>query len=275
MSGATSVLLDLEAHPVIAHRGASAFAPENTLVAFERAVAFGAEAFELDVHVTADDVPVVIHDPTLDRTTDRRGVVDAMPYGSIQDADAGARFTSDHGATFPFKGRGVRVPALADVLGMFPDTPCIVEIKTARAAPAVRRVVEESGAAARCILASFDERALAPFDAPPWIRSATRAETLSLVSRALVGLAARPARYRALTIPTRFNAIPIPMRMLAGAARRVGCPTHVWVIDSPESSLNLWQQGVCGVITNRPGAMLAAREAGRVAWHAESLTPST
>ena len=267
VSEATNLLLDLEAHPVIAHRGASAFAPENTLVGFERATAFGAEAFELDVHVTADDIPVVIHDPTLDRTTDRCGAVAAMPYEAFRDADAGARFTSDRGATFPFKGRGVRVPTLADVLGMFPDTPCIVELKTPRAAPAVRRVVAAAGASARCILASFDERALEPFDSPPWIRSATRAETLSLVSRALVGRAPRPARYRALTIPTRFNGIPIPMRMLAGAARRVGCPTHVWVIDSPELSLTLWGQGVCGVITNRPGAMLAAREAGRVAWH--------
>ncbi|MGH7648794.1 MAG: glycerophosphodiester phosphodiesterase family protein [Gemmatimonadaceae bacterium] len=264
MTAATSVLLDPEAHPVIAHRGASAFAPENTLVGFERGAAFGAEAFELDVHVTADDVPVVIHDPTLDRTTDRRGVVASMRYDAIREADAGARFTSDRGATFPFNGRGVHVPTLADVLGMFPETPCIVELKTASAAPAVRRVIEQSGAMARCVLASFDERALAPFDAPPWIRSATRAETLSLLSRALVGRAPRPARYRALTIPTRFNGIPIPMRMLAGAARRVGAPTHVWVIDSPELSLALWGDGVCGVITNRPGAMLAAREAGRV-----------
>lgn len=264
MSGPTSLLLDPEAHPVIAHRGASAFAPENTLVGFERAAAFGAEAFELDVHVTADDVPVVIHDATLDRTTDRRGAVASMPYDAIREADAGARFTSDRGATFPFQGRGVRVPMLAEVLGMFPDMPCIVELKTARAAPAVGRVIAAAAASARCILASFDERALAPFDAPPWIRSATRAETLSLLSRALVGRAPRPPRYRALTIPTRFNGIPIPMRMLAAAARRVGCPTHVWVIDSPELALTLWRENVCGVITNRPGAMLAAREAGRV-----------
>ena len=257
-----SVLLDLEAHPVIAHRGASAFAPENTLVGFERAKAFGAEAFELDVHVTADGQPVVIHDPTLDRTTDRRGAIASMTYDAIREADAGARFTTDRGATFPFQGRGVRVPLLADVLGMFADTPMIVEMKTIAAAPAVKRVVAETGAVARCILASFDERALAPFDAPPWVRSASRAETLSLLSRALVGRAPRPPRYRALTIPTRFNGIPIPMRMLAGAARRGGCPTHVWVIDSPELARSLWADGVAGVITNRPGAMLAAREAG-------------
>lgn len=262
MTLARSVLLDPVAHPVIGHRGASAFAPENTLVGFERAAAFGAEAFELDVHLTADGQPVVIHDPTLDRTTDLRGAVASMTYDAIREADAGARFTTDRGATFPFQGRGVRVPLLAEVLGMFADTPVIVEMKTVAAAPAVKRVVAAAGAASRCILASFDERALAPFDAPPWIRSASRAETLSLLSRALVGRAPRPPRYRALTIPTRFNGIPIPMRMLAGAAQRVGCPTHVWVIDSPDVARSLWGDGVAGVITNRPGAMLAAREAG-------------
>ena len=109
MTAGTSLLLDLDAHPVIAHRGASAFAPENTLVGFERAAAFGAEAFELDVHVTADDQPVVIHDATLDRTTDRRGAIATMTYAAIREADAGARFTTDRGATFPFQGRGIRV----------------------------------------------------------------------------------------------------------------------------------------------------------------------
>ena len=262
VTATAAVLLDAAARPVIAHRGASAFAPENTLVGFERAAAFGAEAFELDVHVTADDQPVVIHDPTLDRTTDRRGVVRLMPYAAFRDADAGARFTTDRGATFPFHGLGVRVPLLAEVLGMFPETPVIVEIKAVAAAHAVKRVITESGAISRCVVASFDERALAPFDAPPWIRSASRAETLSLLSRAFVGRAARPSRYRALTIPTRFNGIPIPMRMMAAAARRVGCPTHVWVIDNPEVAMSLWEQGVAGVITNRPGAMLAARDAG-------------
>ena len=165
------------------------------------------------------------------------------------------------GAVALLPGDPFRVPLIAEVLAMFAGMPMIVEIKTIAAAPAVKRVVAETGAVARCILASFDERALAPFDAPPWIRSASRAETLSLLSRALVGRAPRPPRYRALTIPTRFNGIPIPMRMLAGAGRRVGCPTHVWVIDRPDVARALWANGVAGVITNRPGAMLAAREA--------------
>ena len=156
MSAGARMLLDPEARPVIGHRGAAAFAPENTLVGFERATAFGADAFELDVHVTADDQPVVLHDPTLDRTTDRRGPVAALRYDAIRDADAGARFTTDGGVTFPFSGRGVRIPLLADVLGMFPDTPLIVEIKAVAAAPAVKRVVARSGAIDRCIVASFD-----------------------------------------------------------------------------------------------------------------------
>src|ERR687883_1387791 len=83
------VLLDPNAHPVVAHRGASARAPENTLRAFELALEEGADALELDVHATADDVPVVVHDPTLDRTTNVAGAVAALPLERVHAADAG------------------------------------------------------------------------------------------------------------------------------------------------------------------------------------------
>jgi glycerophosphoryl diester phosphodiesterase len=77
-------LLDLDARPVIGHRGASGHAPENTLPSFALALAQGADALELDVHLTADGTPVVLHDATLDRTTDRRGPVAALALGAVQ-----------------------------------------------------------------------------------------------------------------------------------------------------------------------------------------------
>ena len=80
-------LLDLSAHPVIAHRGASSEAPENTLPAFELAASPGADAFELDVRLAAHGVPVVIHDPALDRTTDGSGLVSTLTPAQIQPTD--------------------------------------------------------------------------------------------------------------------------------------------------------------------------------------------
>ena len=126
------VLLDPAARPVIGHRGAAALAPENTIISFERAVADGADAIEFDVHVSADGHVVVIHDPTLDRTTDGTGAVAELTLERIRAADAGARFTRD-GMEHPYRGRGVRVPTLTEVLDRFPALPMLIEIKTVRA----------------------------------------------------------------------------------------------------------------------------------------------
>ena len=96
------------------HRGAAGLAPENTLPSFERAVADGAGYLELDVHATRDGVVVVIHDPTLERTTDGVGPVNAQRYPELCRYDAGFRFSA--GGSEPYRGRGIRVPALEEVL---------------------------------------------------------------------------------------------------------------------------------------------------------------
>src|SRR5882672_9051969 len=92
----------------VAHRGASARAPENTLAAFAEAVRLGANAIELDVHLTADGVPVVIHDGTVDRTTNGRGDVGRMTLKDLRRLDAGAWFSS--------RFRGERIPTLEEAL---------------------------------------------------------------------------------------------------------------------------------------------------------------
>jgi glycerophosphoryl diester phosphodiesterase len=139
-------LLDLTAHPVIAHRGASAWAPGNTAAAFELAIRLGADALELDVRLSLDGVPVVLHDATLNRTTGGRGPVARHTVAELQKLDAGARFTRDGGRTYPFRGQGIQIPTLADVLLAFPEMPMIVEIKEAAAQAAVRRVLLEQSA---------------------------------------------------------------------------------------------------------------------------------
>ncbi len=104
-----------------AHRGASARAPENTLEAFRLAAEDGAGGLETDVHVTRDGHVVAIHDDSVDRTTDGSGLVRETTLAELQSLDAGYRFTPDGGATFPYRGKGVRVPELREVLLGFPD----------------------------------------------------------------------------------------------------------------------------------------------------------
>jgi glycerophosphoryl diester phosphodiesterase len=245
-------LLDLSARPVIAHRGASGAAPENTLPAFELAVRQGADAIELDVRLTRDGVPVVLHDPTLDRTTDRRGPLSALTLAELHMIDAGARFTTDGGRTYPFRGGTARVPSLAEVLRGFPEMPVMVEIKEPAAQEAVRQLILEEGAAERCVLASEHHAALQVFRQPPFAVAASGVEIGALYRGVLLRRVPPTVQYRTLSVPERHRGLRVPTRGFVAAARRLGCPVHVWTINDPAVAQRLWGLGVSGIVTNLP-----------------------
>lgn len=147
---------------VVAHRGSSATAPENTIEAFRLAAEAAADAIELDVHLTADGQLAVIHDETLDRTTDRTGAVAELTMDEIRRADAGACFAAPDGA-HPFRGRGVTIPTLHEVLEWLPSTlGLVVEIKARAAADEVVAAVGSHPVRGdgRLSIISFDERAI-------------------------------------------------------------------------------------------------------------------
>jgi glycerophosphoryl diester phosphodiesterase len=255
-------LLDLDAHPVIAHRGASAWAPENTLAAFELALQQGADALELDVRLTADRAPVVIHDPTLDRTTDRSGPVAGITLAELRGADAGARFTPDRGRSFPFRGQGLRVPTLGEVLWTFPKVPILVELKEPEAQEAVRRVLLQDDAVERCVPASEHGAALEAFREPPFAFGACGRDIARLYRAALFRRGHSAAGYRFLSVPLRHRGfLPVPTARFVAAARRLGCPVHVWTVNDPATARRLWARGVAGVVTNEPERILRARSA--------------
>lgn len=110
---------------VWAHRGASSAAPENTLAAFRKGLEVGADGVELDVHLTLDGHVVVIHDPSVNRTTNGRGRVADLSLAAIQALDAGGRFSPEFA--------GERVPTLEEVLAVVMDWPCdrrvLIELK--------------------------------------------------------------------------------------------------------------------------------------------------
>lgn len=256
-------LLDLAGHPVVAHRGASAYAPENTLPAFRLALEQAADACEFDVHVSADGVPVVIHDRTLDRTTDQTGLVAEMPLDAIREADAGYRFTRDGGRTFPYRGQGIRVPTLVEVIETLGSLPLLIELKAAAAMEPVARILTELGVCDRCVVASFDHRALASFHAAPFIAGASRGEIVRLVIRSVLGLGRPRVPYRAIAVPPRHGLLPVFSRRMVKLARRLGCPVHVWTVDDPKFARQFWEAGAAGLITNVPDVILRARrEAG-------------
>lgn len=247
-------LLDPTRRLVIAHRGASAERPENTLPAFQLAVTQGCDAFELDVHLTRDGVPVLMHDPTLLRTCGTPERVADLTWDDIRTRDAGAGFTLPDGSR-PFRGQGIHPPALSEVLRAFPDMPVLIELKEARAQLDVAEVLVEERAEDRCVLASFDDRALTVFRQAPFLVGASRRDIIRLYLAARLGRPVAP-RCRCYAVPDRWKGwLEIPRADVVATARAAGAPVHVWTVDDPALARTLWARGVSGIISNRPGAV--------------------
>lgn len=253
------ILLDPSARPVVGHRGNRAHAPEETLPALLEAVSLGVDALEFDVHLTRDGHLVLMHDPTLDRTTSESGPVAARTLAELQRIDAGYRFTRDGGKSFPWRGRGATIMAFDDVIDALPsDLPLIIEIKTSAATEAVRTAVKRHNLPSRIIVAGFDSRAILPLRGEGFALGATTGEIVRSLPSALLGRQQSPA-YDALCIPPWHNGIPVPIGALVRSLRSVQRVTHVWTINDPNYAVRLWKQGINGIISDDPGAILQAR----------------
>lgn len=223
-----------------AHRGASAEAPENTLAAFRRAVEVGADGIELDVHLSADGIPVVIHDETLERTTDGTGPVAAWSSGRLQALDAGSWF-DEHFA-------GEAVPTLEETLRLLSGRLRLnLEVKEPRAGLAILELLR-AFPHADAVISSFDYGVLARLrraspelplamlqESGDWHRGVARAAALRAVAfHPHVGLVSRP---------------------LLAVCRRLQLPVLVWTVDDPARARSLARMGVAGVFTNDPAGL--------------------
>jgi glycerophosphoryl diester phosphodiesterase len=254
----THPLLDPSRQPIVGHRGNAAHAPENTLESFRQALALGADCIELDVHLSADGVAVVIHDATLDRTTNLTGAVHTLTADRIRSADAGARFTRD-GRNYPYRGQGLRIPTFEEVLREFPDTPLLIELKTPHASAETRRLIERYGAQSRCIVESFDARALDVFRGSAVPIGASSSDVKRLLHRALTRWPVRSLPYSVMCIPRWLRGVRVPIASLVAVTRPAGCLVHVWTINDPAVARGLWRVGVHGIVSDDPGLMLEAR----------------
>ena len=256
---------DPGARLVIGHRGAAARFPENTFAAFDYAVGLGVDAIEFDIRITRDGVVVVIHDPTLERTTNGAGRVAGQSAADLARIDAGARFSPDGGKTFPFAEQGIGVPTLEGLIERYPDIPLLIEIKVAEAAAETLRLFRRYGCEDRVLIDSMDVDALRLFRGTRVSVGAARRDVVSLTWRSAMGLVPSSLPYKALCIPERYG-ITVPVRRLTRAAASCHVPTHVWTVNEAEDARRLWSDGVIGIVSDDPAAMLAVRsEIGRSA----------
>lgn len=253
-------LLDHSRRLVIGHRGDRANAPENTLHALTQAAALGVDGLEFDLRLSKDGVPVVMHDPTLDRTTAATGPIGDYTVDALRRVDAGARFTPDQGRSFPFLGAGIHIPTLEEVLAIIPDLPLIIELKTAEVAGPAYEVLRRTGNLGRVIIGSFVDAALIPFQKEGVPVSPGVRLMAGHLLPALVGRRRAALPFQALCIPRFHSGLPLPVQGYAAMMRAAGGPTHVWTVNDVAVARRLWLGGVSGIISDDPGRMLRLRE---------------
>ncbi|MDQ4128114.1 MAG: glycerophosphodiester phosphodiesterase [Actinomycetota bacterium] len=252
-----------------AHRGDSTRAPENTLEAFRRAVEAGAGGLELDVHLTRDGHVVVIHDATLDRTTSGSGAVDGRTLEELKGLDSGHCFSPDGGTTYPYRGLGLGVPTLAEVLEEFPDVSINIDIKDLRAGceAAVVEVLRKARAEGRALIVSTYHpavRRVRKVSGGSVATGASRREVaiFYLLSALRLEGMLRPD-YDALQVPVSYGGLALVTRRFVEAAHARGVRVDAWTINDPAEMRRLLDLGVDVVMTDRPDTLagvLAERE---------------
>jgi glycerophosphoryl diester phosphodiesterase len=242
---------------LFAHRGGALLAPENTLAAFRNGAGLGADALELDVRLTADAELVVFHDETLERTTDGSGVVRDHTLEELRRLDAGYRFTTDGGQTFPYRDKGVGISTLAEIYADFPDHIINVDIKDPDPLAAERlvEVITQSDATERTIVASFHDRILRDFRrlAPDVATAAGANETRTFF---LFNLAHLWRFHRPLgdvyQIPTTYGNFKLAAPRFIESANLLNQAVQFWTIDDPAEMRRLLEMGANGIMTDRP-----------------------
>jgi glycerophosphoryl diester phosphodiesterase len=229
------------------------------MAAFDQAAGLGVDAIECDVHLSKDGEVVVLHDATLDRTTDAAGPVSARTAHELSQVDAGYRFGPAQG--YPRRGRGVGVPRLADVLRRFEAMPVVIEIKGDRPDRAARviEVVRAAGAEARVIIGGFSLPVLAAVRAlaPDIVTSASRPEVQAAIRRAVLRLAPRRPAFRVFQMPVRMGRRPLLTPAFVRVVNRAGLPAHAWIVDDAHEMRELLARGVTGLISDRPDVAVA------------------
>jgi len=239
---------------LIAHRGGAGLAPENTLAGFQSASRdWAADMVELDVRATADGECVVLHDPTVDRTTDGSGSVAQLTLAQLRRLDAGYRFTPDGGNSFPFRGRGIRVPTFDEVLTELPELRITVEVKIGTAQAGLFSAIARNRAGDRVIAAGMHDADRTSFATYPGAHSASSEQLRRFFSAHrlhLAGLARLPADVVQMCETWEGRRLLTPR--LVRDLHRQGAHVHVWTVNEETDMERLLDWDVDGIMSDFP-----------------------
>lgn len=246
---------------LLAHRGFSGRFPENTMLAFAKAAELPIDGLEMDIYATRDDVLVISHDDSLPRTTNGNGRIQEHTLAELKELDAGYRFTPDDGQTFPFRGQGITMPTLEEVLARFTDLWINVDIKQhePRVVSLFCDLIRRHGAAEQLCVGSFSSETVQRFRAqcPEVTTLASRSEIRGLYAWHLFYM----SRFfqkggHAMQIPPQKEKFGLTFNMTTSrfirAAHAHNMAIHLWTINEPAAMQRHVDQGVDGLITNFP-----------------------
>ena len=240
----------------IAHRGGRGLFPENTLYAFEHALAMNVQILETDAWLTLDGHVVLSHDASVDRTTEGHGLIMEMTLDEVKSLDAAYWFSRDGGQTYPLRGQDITIPTLEEAFQRFPDARFSIEIKQA-SPPMVEdtlSLIEEYGMSEKVCVGSFHDPVIQEVRRlkPDMCTGAALMEILlfTLLPRELLDQISIPAQV--FEIPEEEIGIPILTQEFIDRARDRDMEVHVWTINDPADMRRILDMGVQGIITDYP-----------------------
>ena len=246
---------------VIAHRGGRSLGPENTLHTYRRAVDLGVDVLEIDVHLTMDDHLVVIHDKSVDRTTNGSGAVENFNLIDLKKLDAGYRWSADGGKPFPLRGTGIEIPTLTEVFRAFSRMRINIEIKDPKpaAVTSLCRAIKAHKMSQKVMVASFDAGALTDFRSicPEVATSAGASEAIWFytLQKMYMGSAYSPDA-QAMQVPESWGDLRVADRRFVEAAHARNMRVQVWTVNDVETMRRLLEIGVDGIMTDYPQRLI-------------------
>ncbi len=239
--------------------------PGNTMPFFRGSKELGVDVLEFDVHMSKDGHLVVMHDETVDRTTNGSGKISDLTLQEIKSLEVAGDWSPDDGQTTPYKGQKLRVPTLAEVFYLFPDSVMNIEIKQAEPsmARALCEMIHSFDMSQKVLVPSFSDEAIAEFRSYcPEVATASGArETRSFVIANFALLSKFiPIEFEAFQVPESSSSIPVVIPHFINGAHKRNVQVHIWTVNDADDMQRFMELGVDGIMTDRPDLLLEIRE---------------
>ncbi|MCK5672218.1 MAG: glycerophosphodiester phosphodiesterase [Spirochaetales bacterium] len=247
---------------VVAHRGDSAFFPENTLQAFKSAAELGVDCLETDIHLSSDGVCVIWHDDTLERLTGDKDLVGNKTYKELMTVDAGYIFTRDGGQTFPFRGKGVKILTLDEALKALPEMRFNIDLKdnNINLVYEFAKIIRANNAQNRVLGASFHDDIIKQIriHIPEIASSFSHSEIYKIVILNKTGLLRFHGKFAAdaAQIPEYEDKTRVLTKSLIKIFHKRGIKVHLWTINNKKDMIRLFKMGVDTVMTDNPRLLI-------------------